>query len=348
MTALAPAPVLAPVAGRARAWRRVHTVGLVLGVIALALVLVNLAMGTVSVGFGDALRAALGIETGTKADFIVGTVRAPRVATAALVGALLATSGALMQSVARNPLASPDLLGISAGASAGAVAFMLVAGIGSTLAIAPFAVLGALLSAGLVLTLGSRRGLHPARMIIAGIGLTFVFQSVVTWALTRLPEQLVPHAYAWTIGSTNARNGDHVLLAAASVAVVVPVALLLLRAVRTLELGDDLAAGLGVRVNRTRLATMLVAAAAAGLAAALVGPVAFIALVAPALARALVGTGGITLWPSVFMGVSLTLLADFLARELFSPDQLPIGLLTAVVGGPYLIYLLVRAKGAFQ
>lgn len=328
--------------------RRTTAVGLTLGVAALVLLLVSLTQGTVTIPWADALLASLRIDTGTKADFIVGTVRAPRVFTAAIVGALLATAGALTQSVARNPLASPDLLGISMGAAAGAVTFIWATGVSSTLAIAPFAVLGALVSAGLILALGARGALNPMRMIIAGIGLGFVAQALTTYLLTKIPERLVPHAYAWTVGSTNARGWDHVTIGVIALAIVLPLALILARNLRTLEMGDGLAAGLGVRVGRIRLAAFVLGAAAAGLAAALVGPLGFVALVAPALARRLTRGGEFTLWPAVFLGVILTLVADFIGRELFAPDQLPIGLFTALIGGPYLIYLLVRVKGSFQ
>jgi iron complex transport system permease protein len=327
--------------------RRATVVSLALAGIAAVLVLVSLATGTASVPFADAMRAAVGLDTGTIADFIVGQVRAPRVFTAALVGALLAASGAVLQSVARNQLASPDLIGISSGAAAGAVFFIWLTGVTSSLAIAPSAIAGALLMSALIVVLGSKGRIEPMRMIIAGIGLGFVAVSATTYLLTKIPERLVPHAYAWTVGSTNARTWQHVLVGAISVAVIVPAVLALSRGIRTLEMGDDLAAGLGVRVARVRLVAVIVAACAAGMAAALVGPIAFIALVAPALARRVVKSGAYAVVPAMLMGVVLTLLADYAAREMFSPTQLPIGLFTALVGGPYLIYLLVRSRGAF-
>lgn len=331
-----------------RALSRTAKVSAVLASLALGLVVVSLTTGTATVPFADAMRAAVGIDTGTIADFIVGQVRAPRVFTAALVGALLAASGAVLQSVARNQLASPDLIGISSGAAAGAVFFIWLTGATSSLAIAPSAITGALVMSGLIVWLGSAGRIDPMRMIIAGIGLGFVAVSTTTYLLTRIPERLVPHAYAWTVGSTNARTWQHVAVGAVAVALIIPAVVLLTRGIRSLELGDDLAAGLGVRVTRVRLTAVVVAACAAGMAAALVGPLAFIALVAPAVARQLVNKSTYSVAPAVLMGVVLTLLADYAARELFSPTQLPIGLFTALVGGPYLIYLLVRFRGAMQ
>lgn len=326
---------------------RIRTVGWVLAVVACVLVVVSLTTGTVSVPFLDALRAAVGIDTDGSADFIVGQVRAPRVLTTVAVGALLGLAGCLMQSVVRNELASPDILGVSAGAAAAAVVFIFLTGTTSSLAIAPVAVVGALATAALIVALGARGRLEPLRMIIAGIGVGFVATSTVTYLLTRIPEKLVSHAYAWTIGSTNARTWQHVALAAVALVLTVPVALLLTRSLRALEMGDDLAASLGVRVRSVRLGTMALGAAAAGLAAALVGPVGFVALVAPALARRITRTGAIAPVPAMLMGSVLLLIADYAAREMFSPTQMPVGLFTALVGAPYLVWLLIRSRRAY-
>ena len=319
-----------------------------LAAFALLLIVVSLWTGTVHVTLWDTLRAAVGIDTGTGADFIVGQLRVPRVYTSALVGALLAASGALMQSIARNPLASPDLLGISSGAAAGAVLCIYLNGTTSSLALAPWAVAGALITAALVILLGSRGRLEPFRMIIAGIGLNFVATAIITLTLTKIPQDVVPQAYAWIVGSTNARTWQHVALGAAACAVIIPVVLLMARRLRVLEMGDDLAAGLGLRPGRLRFVALTVAAIAAGIAAALVGPIAFIALVAPAIARRITRSPGIAVTASVLMGAILTVLADLMARELLGSNQLPVGLYTSLIGCPYLIYLIVRSKGTFQ
>jgi len=323
-------------------------VTLVIAALALVLVIVSLATGTVAVSLFDTLRAAIGIDTGTGADFIVGQLRAPRIYTAALVGALLATSGALMQSIARNPLASPDLLGVSAGAAAGAVLCIYVARTTSSLALAPFAGIGALAAATLVIVLGSQGRLEPFRMIIAGIGVNFVATSVITLTLTKIPQDVVPQAYAWIVGSTNARTWEHVAMGAASCAVIVPLAIFMVRRLRVLEMGDELAAGLGLRPGQLRFVALAAAAVAAGLAAALVGPIAFIALVAPAIARRITRSPGITVVSAALIGVILTVASDLAARELIDSVQLPVGLYTSLIGGPYLIYLIIRSKDAFR
>jgi iron complex transport system permease protein len=311
-------------------------------------IVVSLWTGTVHVTLWDTLRAAVGIDTGSGADFIVGQLRAPRVYTAALVGALLAASGALMQSIARNPLASPDLLGISAGAAAGAVACIYLTHNTSSLVLAPWAVLGALVSAALVILLGSRGRLEPFRMIIAGIGIDFVATAIITLLLTKIPTNIVPQAYSWIVGSTNSRTWEHVAIGFASCLVIVPICLFLARRLRVLEMGDDLAAGLGLRPGMLRFVALATAAVAAGLAAALVGPIAFIALVAPEIARRITRSPGITVAASVLMGALLTVVADLASRELLGSAQLPVGLYTSLIGGPYLIYLIVRTRGQFQ
>ena len=148
--------------------------------------------------------------------------------------------------------------------------------------------------------------------------------------------------------STNSRNWEHVSMGFASCLVIVPVTLFMARRLRVLEMGDDLAAGLGLHPGKLRFVALATAALAAGLAAALVGPIAFIALVAPAIARRLTRNPGITVAASVLMGSALTVLADLAARELLKSAQLPVGLYTSLIGGPYLIYLIVRSKGQFQ
>lgn len=324
---------------------RSTAVSLVLAVVTLGAVAAALTYGQTSLSWWSSLQSAVGFTTDTPADFIVGQLRAPRTYTATLVGALLASSGALLQSVARNPLASPDILGVTQGAAAAAVASIWAFGNTSSLALAPAAVAGALLTSALIVGVGWSRGIQPMRLIVAGIGIGFVASSITTYLLTAIPENLAPQAYLWTIGSTNARVWEHVTIAALAVAGTVPVALWLERRLRVLEMGDDLAAGLGVRPVRVRLAAIALGALAAGLAAALTGPIGFVALVAPAIARRLTRTEGIALVPSIITGAALTAVADLLARELFAPTQVPIGLFTAAIGAPYLLYLLHHAKG---
>lgn len=333
-----------PPARRSR-MTRPRVVSLTAAVALLLVVGVSLASGEVAVPLLDVLRAAVGAPADNGASFIVGQLRAPRIYTAALVGALLATSGALFQSVARNALASPDLLGVTAGAATAAVTAIALTGTSSSLALAPYAMAGAVVTSALIVATGWSGGIQPARMVIAGIGIGFVATSITTLVLTRLPENAVGSAYAWTVGSTNARTWVHVQIAAAALAVVVPLAAYLQRRLRVIEMGDDLAAALGVRVMRVRFVAVAVAALAAGLATAVTGPIGFVALVAPAVARQLGRSGGIVIGTAATIGALLTVVADLAARELLAPTQLPIGVLTAAIGAPYLLFLLTRLRG---
>lgn len=334
-----------PLPRRGRLPRRATIAVLVAAVLLVGVAVASLSMGQVAVPLPQVLRAAVGVPS-DGADFIVGQLRAPRVYTSALVGALLAMSGALLQSVARNPLASPDLLGITAGAAAAAVTGIAVLGTSSSLALAPFAAGGALLTAGLIVVLGWRGGIQPLRMVISGIGVGFVATSITTFLLTRLPERAAGQAYLWTVGTTNVRVWEHVAMGAAALAVLAPLAAWFQRRMRVIEMGDDLAGALGVRVPAVRFAAVGLAALAAGIATALAGPIGFVALVAPAIARRLVGTGSIALGASAVVGALLTVSSDLVARELLAPTQLPIGLVTAAIGAPYLLILLSRIRGA--
>lgn len=323
---------------------RALLVPVVLAAILVASVTASLAIGQIDLALPEVLKAAVGIPS-DGADFVVGQLRAPRAYTAALVGALLATSGALLQSVARNPLASPDLLGVTAGGSAAAVTAIALTGSADSLAIAPYAVAGSLATAALITALGWRGGIQPMRMVLAGIGIAFVATSITTYVLTKLPERVVGSAYLWTVGSTNARVWRHVVIAAVALAVLLPAAAWLQRRLRVMEMGDDLAAALGVNLVRVRLSAVALAGIAAGLATAVTGPIGFVALVAPAIARRLSASGGIALGASALMGACLTSVADLVAREALAPTQLPIGLLTAAIGAPYLLALLTRLRG---
>lgn len=325
--------------------RRATAMVAIAAVALVVVAVVSLSIGQVALPVPQVLRAAVGLPS-DGADFIVGQLRAPRVYTSALVGAMLAMSGALLQSVARNPLASPDLLGITSGAAAAAVTGIAVLGTSSSLTLAPFAAAGALLTAGLIVALGSRGGIQPLRMVIAGIGVGFVATSITTFILTRLPERAAGQAYLWTVGTTNARIWAHVVIGAVALAVLAPAAAWFQRRLRVIEMGDDLAGALGVRVPLVRFAAVALAALAAGIATALAGPIGFVALVAPAIARRLVGSGSIALGASAVVGALLTVVSDLVAREALAPTQLPIGLITAAIGAPYLLILLSRIRGA--
>ncbi|MDN4477625.1 FecCD family ABC transporter permease [Demequina lignilytica] len=325
--------------------RRTFAVGLALLALLAALLLFALSAGKADIGVLDSLRAAVGIPVGAPADFIVGQVRAPRALTAVLVGAMLGLSGAILQSLTRNPLASPDFIGISMGAGTGAVLTIWLVTASSLWVTAAAAAAGALATAALILALSwRRRGIVPLRLILAGIAVGFVAQATTQYLLTRMDVHDAGNALAWLVGTTTGRTWTHVTVAAIVMAVLAPIVLWNARALRTMEMGEDTARGLGIAVGPARATLAVCSVLLAAGAVAVTGPVGFIALVAPALALRVTRNAGATLIPSALMGATLLLAADQLAQQMPATLQFPVGIFTAVVGAPYLLWLVWRAS----
>ncbi|WP_062301890.1 FecCD family ABC transporter permease [Demequina subtropica] len=324
--------------------RRTFAVGLVMLVALGALMVFALSHGQSSITVLESLKAAVGIPVGAPADFIVGQVRAPRALTAVLVGAMLGLSGAILQSLTRNPLASPDFIGISAGAGTGAVLTLWLIGAGSLWVTAAGAAAGALATAGLILLLSWRHGIVPLRMILAGIGMGFVANAATQYALTRMDMHEAGNALGWLVGSVTGRTWTHVSVAAICLAVLLPVVLWNARSLRTMEMGDDTARALGIAVGPARMVLALCSVLLAAASVAITGPIGFIALVAPAIALRLTRNAGVTLIPSALIGALLLLAADQVAQLMPTTVQLPVGVFTAAVGAPYLLWLVWRAS----
>lgn len=338
---------MSPSGARVRAQARL-TARTRAGVISLALLALGIVTFCVSISIGD-YPVPLGQVVSTllghgdeDSEFIVLTLRLPRAVTAVLVGAAFGVSGAIFQSLARNPLASPDFLGITYGASAAAVFTIVVLGRSGAL-VSVNAFLGALGAALAIYVLAYRDGISPYRLILVGIGVSYMLISVVNYLLTRAELSEASRALVWLTGSLNGRGWEHARPVAAALVVLLPATLLLARSLRTLQLGDDTARGLGVDIERARLALVLIAVAlvAAGTAAA--GPVAFVALVSAPIARRLVNTS-LTIVPAALVGALLVLVSDLVARRALAPTELPVGVVTGLIGGPYLLFLLARAN----
>jgi iron complex transport system permease protein len=305
---------------------------------ALGLAAYALSTGDYRIPVGDVLRALAG--RGRPADeFVVLSLRLPRVLTALLVGAAFGVGGALFQSVARNPLASPDLIGFDAGAATGALLVLLVAH-GSSAQVAGGAAAAGVATALLVYLLAMKHGVQGDRLILVGIGLAAVLTAANDYLLTRATVTDARTAAVWLTGSLNARGWEHVRPAAVTLAVLLPLALWLGRGLRMLELGDDLARALGVHCERTRLAALVVGVGLAAVATASAGPVAFVALAAPQIARRLTGAAGPNAAAAALAGAVLLVGADLAAQRAFAPTQLPVGVVTAAFGGLYLAGLL--------
>jgi iron complex transport system permease protein len=302
----------------------------------------SLSVGDFPIPIGDVLATLVGGGTADSA-FIVETLRMPRALTAVLVGAAFGLSGAIFQRLARNPLASPDIIGINAGAAAAAVFVIVIVG-GSTTQVTLGALGGSVATAIAVYVLAYQRGVTGYRLVLVGIGLTAMLSSVTSYLLTRAEIFEAQRATVWLTGSLNARGWEHVRPVAVALAILVPVTLALARHLRTLELGDEAATGLGAPVERARAGLILAATALAAIATASAGPIGFVALVAPQIARRLVGGRSLALLPAAACGALLLVTSDLIGRRALSPTEMPVGIITAVLGAPYLLLLLARAN----
>lgn len=301
----------------------------------------SLAVGDFPLPFGDVVATLFGGGS-RESSFIVESLRLPRGLAAALVGAGFGVSGAVFQRLAHNPLASPDIIGVNAGAAACAV-FVIVVLDGSGLDVTWGALTGSLLASIAVYLLAYRRGVTGYRLVLVGIGVTAVLTAVTQYLLVRAQVFEAQRAVVWLTGSLHGRGWGEVRPMAVALAVLLPVAFGLARHLRLLELGDDTAKGLGGRVELSRAALLLVGVALAAVGTASAGPIGFVALVSPQVARRLVGARTVALAPSAACGALLLVASDLVARRLFAPTELPVGVITAVLGAPYLLFLLARA-----
>ncbi|WP_040778015.1 FecCD family ABC transporter permease [Nocardia pneumoniae] len=319
--------------------------------IALGLLCLDIAVGESHLPLGRVLDVLTG--GGTKAQrFIVLESRLPRALTALVVGLALGLAGAITQSILHNPLAAPDMLGITSGASLGAVGVLVVSGGASTgLAAsvgAPLAALaGGLLTAVAVYLLAwgrDRTGAHGAtglRLVLIGVGVNALLLAAISSLLTRATLADAQRAQLWLNGSLNSADSAHLASTVIAVAVVAALALGSARTLAALRLGAETTRALGVRIQTQQAVLIGAAVVAASLATAAAGPVGFVALTAPQIARRLLRTPGEPLVGAALIGAILVLGADVAARTMF-PVDLPVGVVTAAFGGPFLLYLLVR------
>lgn len=277
-------------------------------------------------------------------ELVVGTLRLPRMTVGLLVGAAFGVAGALIQTVARNPLASPDIIGISQGASAVTVG-ALTFGVTSYTVLPYLSVAGGIAAAALVYLFAWRGGLHATRFVLIGIGFAIALRSITTLFMSKGDYLVAQQAQIWMTGSLNGRGYEEAAPLFWVLLLLLPAVLWAARAQRTVSLDDDTATALGVRLDRVRLGLVLLGVVLASVATGAAGPVDFVALLAPQIARRATRTAQIPLLSSALTGAVIVILADLLARRLFSPTELPVGVLTAAVGAPYLIWLIVRSRG---
>lgn len=323
---------------RRRARRRAVVVG-TLSAVVVGAFLLALMLGDTLYPPGDVLRVVAG-QSIPGASFTVGELRLPRAVLGTLAGFAFGIAGATFQTILRNPLASPDIIGVSSGAGAAAVVGIVVLAADET-TVALLALAGALITAVVLYALSHRGGFAGARLILMGIGVAAMLDSVITYVLSQAPAWDLQAAMRWLTGSLNGATWQMAGPVALAVAVLVPLMLIQDRSLGMLRLGDDSAAALGVGVTRTRVLLILAAVSLLAVATAATGPIAFVAFMAGPIASRLVGAGGSALVPSGLVGAALVLIAD-MAGQFALGDRYPVGVVTGVLGAPYLVYLLIR------
>ena len=330
---------------RVRQRRRTVSVCAALAVVLAGLFCAAMVTGDFPLPLPDLLASLAGRGT-RSSDFIVYDLRLPRVLAGLLVGLAFGVSGAVFQALLKNPLASPDVLGITAGASASAVGAILALGL-SGAAVSLFALGGALGTALLIYGLSWRGGVAGARLVLVGIGLAAVLWAMIDFLMTRAQVWDAQIAFRWLTGSLNGATAGATSLLAVALLGLVPLTLVASALLRGLQLGDDTARGLGLRVEPARALLLVLAVALAAVATAAAGPVAFVAFVAGPVAGRLTGGTGDALLPAGLVGAAVVTAADYAGQHLL-PVPMPVGVLTAAVGAPYLLYLLVVSSRSGQ
>lgn len=331
-------------------------------ILALAVVVmfaVYVLLGSYTVTIPDFFKIVIAHLTGGEkipgASFIVMEHKLPRAAVGTLIGVAFGLAGALFQTMLRNPLASPDIIGISYGASAAAVTAIVVFGAGG--AVVSWAALGGALAVAAIIYAisrgtgsgaggGNRGNAAGNRLILAGVGIAAALHAVVNFLMTRADIRTAAEALVWLNGSLNSANWERTTILAASLLVLVPAVIALAGPLRILELGDDAAAGLGIKVNAARLGLVLTAVGLAAVATAAAGPVAFVAFLAGPISRRVVRKSSLP--ASAFTGALIVLAADFIASNIapviLDGTVLPVGVITGALGAPFLLWLLVTAN----
>lgn len=321
-----------------------YTVSALAGLAALAF-LVSIGLGSQHTALPDVVRTLLGYGTPEQA-LVLHTLRLPRALVAVLAGAALSVAGAVLQGIIRNPMASPDIIGITGGATFAAVAFITYLGGAVSIKWLPAAAFaGAALISIVIYLLAWNRGVSPIRLVLIGVGISAVMGSLTMLMIVLSPVHAAGQAYVWMTGSVYGSSWGDVYSVLPWVLVLIPLALYQYRHLNVQVLGDEMATGLGSRVQVHRFLLLMISVGLAGAAVAVAGAVGFVGLIAPHIARKLVGPSFEGLIPAAALVGGLTvLLADTIGRTVFLPLDVPAGVFTAAVGAPYFIYLLYRSR----
>ncbi|MBN3923291.1 iron ABC transporter permease [Nostoc sp. NMS4] len=331
-----------------RIQNKVPSILFILTIITLVVIVINTSVGEYPTSPLVVVQTILGIDTGNPDyAFIINTLRLPRILTACLVGIALAVSGTIMQSLTRNSLADPGIIGINSGASLAAVSVIVLFPNFPTEFLPLSAFGGALVASLLIYFLAWDRGLHPVRLILIGVGISAVASAFTSLIVTFGQIYDVSQALVWLAGSVYGRTWEQVFAFLPWIVIFVPLALIKAPELNALNLGDDIAKGLGSKVEWQRSLLLLISAALSGAAVAIAGTIGFVGLIAPHIARQLVGGNHQGLIPVAGMtGAMIVVLSDFIGRIIFAPIEIPCGIVTAVIGAPYFIYLLIHNRNS--
>ncbi|EFR39761.1 iron chelate uptake ABC transporter, FeCT family, permease protein [Selenomonas sp. oral taxon 137 str. F0430] len=303
-------------------------------------ILISTAKGTADIPFEE-IFAILGGTRDTAHAQILWNIRLPRTIVAALVGINLSLSGAILQAILRNPLADPHIIGISSGAGLAGIFIMLVLP-GAALLITPGAFVGAMIAAALIYILAWKDGIRPTRIILAGVAVSAFLGAGIS-AMMILYSDRVQGALMWMVGGLSARTWPHVDMLLPYTIGAGLLTLCAAQRLNILQLGDDMARGIGLAVERTRILLTALAALLAASAVSVVGLLGFVGLIVPHAARLMIGSDYRFLLPAAaLLGVTTLTLSDTVARLLFSPMELPVGIIMAALGAPFFLYLLRR------
>lgn len=325
----------------------------------IGMLLTTIVVFVISTGMGDMKISPLTVVQvffggGTEMEqLVVTSFRLPRIIIALLVGISLAVAGGILQGMIRNPLASPDILGITGGATVAAVGFLAFFSNSSNaltvsikwMPLAAF--IGAVVIAILVYLLAWKNGISPFRLVLIGIGISALMQAFTTLMMIQGPIYMASQANIWITGSLNGSTWTNVSILVPCTFILVMIALILARNLNIQELGEDHAVGLGSHVQLQRVILLAVSTGLVGSAVAFAGGIGFVGLMAPHMARRLVGSSyGVLLPLSALIGATLVMVADLIGRTLFSPLEIPAGVFTAGIGAPYFIYLLFKTRNS--
>ncbi|MEZ5087882.1 MAG: iron chelate uptake ABC transporter family permease subunit [Tessaracoccus sp.] len=336
-----PAAVELVASGRRGRGRRRRIIMVFLAAAIVTLFVVSLMVGNTFYPLGDVWKVILG-EHVDGASFTVGRLRLPRAVLAVVAGLSFGLGGVTFQTMLRNPLASPDIIGISSGASAAAAFAIIVLGLSGT-GVSVFAIAAGLGVAIAVYLLSFRSGVAGTRLILIGIGIAAMLDSLTSYFLSKAPQWELQEAMRWLMGSLNGARWETNLPAIVALVVFAPVLLGQARNLSALRLGDDTAAALGVRTERTRIILIVSAVGLIAFATAAAGPIAFVAFLSGPIAARIIGPHGSPLVPAALVGALLVLLADLLGQYAFG-SRYPVGVVTGALGAPYLVYLIIRTN----